>query len=118
MDEHELMQQIRSEMQAAYAARAAGGEGRARVCARRAAGWSLLHKSTGSGEVKLGNAVELLKQLEADAGAGESIRAAARRLTTRLTPEHTLPFDEDPLLDAECVIHFAFGRRWQTFTGS
>jgi hypothetical protein len=42
--------------------------------------------------------------LQADALAPEKVREAARRLTTRVDFDHTLPFEDDPLEDARLII--------------
>jgi hypothetical protein len=92
-------------MSAARQARAGGKEGRARVCARRAAG----HAIRGYREA-LGlrdhdhSAFFLLRWIASLPDVDEPIRASAQRLVTRVTPEHELPHPQDPLADAELLI--------------
>ncbi len=100
-----LRKQIEVELKQARLARASGNEGKARVCARRAAGWAAGHYF----QTRLGNefnpsAYVLLRQLVDHESAPEELRAAARRLTTRITPEHKLPFDQDPIEDAQVIV--------------
>jgi hypothetical protein len=47
-----------------------------------------------------------LQRLQADTLAPENVRAAARRLTTRVDFDHTLPFKDDPIEDARRIIEF------------
>ena len=88
-------------MHEAEASRRRGNEGRARVCARRAAGAALArHWSAGP----QANAFQLLQRAAADAGFPPALRQAAQRLTVRVTEAHTLPHDEDPLDDARALL--------------
>jgi hypothetical protein len=91
---------IEAELTRAEQARAEGKEGMARVCARRAAGWAA------AGE-KSGSAVDRLRSLAADDSAPAEVRQAAARLTARLSPDHTLPFEQDPLDDARLIVRYA-----------
>lgn len=50
------------------------------------------------------NAYEQLRMLEQDVTLEPSLRVAAKRLTTRITPDHRLPFPEDPLEDARRIV--------------
>jgi hypothetical protein len=34
----------------------------------------------------------------------DELRAAAQRLTTRVAEDHSLPFKEDPISDAEMIV--------------
>ncbi len=73
-----------------------------RVCARRAAGIAI-RESKG----ERGSAVEQLRTLARDESAPESIRQAAERLGAAVQKDHTLPFDENPIQDAERIVaHF------------
>ena len=116
VDEGALKILIRREMEHAAVSRQEGSEGRARVCARRAAGWAVIHLNpSGSNTPEPGNAYESLRWLQDQMRIEEPVRQAARRLTTRLTPEHELPFSEDPLQDAELVIKHVFKQDWRMF---
>ncbi len=92
---------IEAELAYARAARKQGKEGRARVCARRAAGWAIAaHYSHGR---PLG-ALSQLRWLETNDDASEQLRSAAGRLTEQVTEDHELPHSEDPLQDAEFIV--------------
>jgi len=92
---------VQAEMRDAYASRARGNEGRARVCARRAVGMALAgHWSMGAGM----NAYDLLLRAASSPGFAEGVREAAARLTVRVTEDHQLPHAEDPLGDARLIL--------------
>ncbi len=99
------------ELERAEQARAAGLEGRARVCARRAAGWAIrayYQRRAGAEAAGWGgDALAQLKRLSADADVPDGPRQAARRLTTVVDFAHELPFAEDPLADARSLVEFA-----------
>jgi hypothetical protein len=119
LEESQLKLKIRYEMELAYGSRNGGNEGRARVCARRAAGWAINRlRSDWAEREDLGSAYDSLRWLQQQSTASDTVRAAATRLTTRLTPEHELPFSQDPLLDAERVIRFVFAEDWRGFPRS
>jgi hypothetical protein len=85
--------------------RAEGRAGRARVCARRAAGWAIgptYRRSTGAEPPA--NAMTLLRWYRDFPEATESLRRAAGRLTTHVTRDHALPHPEDPVDDARTLI--------------
>jgi len=96
---------VEKELAQAHKARAMGNEGQARVCARRAAGIAIrewYRRRLGTGWH--GDALKQLQRLQADALAPENVREAARRLTTRVDFDHTLPFEDDPIEDARRII--------------
>ena len=101
---------IEDELAQGRAAQAAGIPGRARVCARRAAGLALKawFQARDGGQWG-GDAMRQLKRVQAEPAAPEAVRAAAERLTTKVDHDHALPFDNDPLVDAELIIAFARG---------
>lgn len=102
--------QIDEELEAARQARAAGNEGKARVCARRAAGWAI--GLSFEGEVPAQqrvNAYGLLRWYRRRPSASAQLRAAAERLTARITEEHTLPHEQDPLEDARRLVKALLG---------
>ncbi len=99
--------EVERELKAAEAARAAGNEGRARVCARRAAGYAIRAHyrrtaHTGWG----GDALKQLSRLRDDPALPEALRARAARLVTKVDHDHRLPFDDDPLEDARAIIAY------------
>ncbi|MBI4161450.1 MAG: hypothetical protein HY509_03290 [Acidobacteria bacterium] len=86
-------------------ARAEGNEGRARACARRAAGWAVEDHLARSGSlVRKRDAVDLLRRFRDRGEEPGDLREAAGRLTARVTPEHRLPHPEDPLEDARRIV--------------
>lgn len=109
MDAAQAQRRIAAEVRQAIASRAAGNEGRARVCARRAAGFGLSLARGGSNRP---NAYELLREAADDQELPEPIRQAAARLSARVTPAHRLPHGEDPLADARLILEdlgFGYG---------
>ena len=93
---------IQKELDRARAGQQNGNAGMARVCARRAAGIAI-RKSKG----ERGSAVAQLRALPREESAPESIRQAAARLGATVQEDHTLPFDENPIEDAELIVaHF------------
>jgi hypothetical protein len=92
-------EQIEAELAQARRAQAAGNLGQRRVCARRAAALALRARFG-----RAGDALKQLRLLEADAAQPESIRAAARRLSTKVDEHHQLPFTEDAVDDARLII--------------
>jgi hypothetical protein len=96
---------VRREMAQAEIFRQRGLEGRARVCARRAAGWAVLpvYRRQVRGDPP-SNVVALLRWYSADEAAPPGLRQAARRLTVAVTPAHVLPHPEDPLDDARRIV--------------
>jgi hypothetical protein len=85
----------------AIASRAAGNEGRARVCARRAAGFALAASLGVPGKP---NAYEMLCHAAGTHGLSESACKGAARLCVRVAKTHRLPHVEDPLEDARLII--------------
>jgi len=98
---------IEQELARARQARVEGNEGRARVCARRAAGLAIrAYDQRREGKQWDGDALTQLKRLQNDRAAPEGVRAAAARLTTKVDFDHRLPFAEDPVEDARGIIAF------------
>lgn len=93
--------QIESELQQAREAQLTGNPGLARVCARRAAGIAI-RKWLG----QAGDAMKQLGRLQADQRMPENVREAARRLSTKVQLDHTLPFESDPIEDARVIIEY------------
>ena len=103
-----LSSRIEAELTLGQAA-AAGNPGRARVCARRAAGWAIqawYQQREGPGW--RGDAMKQLLRLRADPAVPAALRAAAERLTTKVDYDHQLPFTDDPLEDARGIIEWVF----------
>jgi hypothetical protein len=108
-----LKQTIHRELENAHRARIDGNEGRARVCARRAAGWAVsFTRSLNEDREIEANAYEMLQWLVQQVDTAEDVRSAATRLTARVSLDHTLPFPEDPLEDARMIIETLLGTNW------
>jgi hypothetical protein len=103
-----LFLRIQREMHLARDARQHHREGRARVCARRAAGWALEPRWSREhpGQPAPG-AYMLLSWLVGEAQAPAPIRLAAQRLTVHVSTEFNLPHAQDPLDDASIIIKWA-----------
>ena len=108
-----LKRTIRRELEDADRARIDGNEGRARVCARRAAGWavSITRSLAEESEIE-SNAYDMLQWLAQQSDTPDAVRSAATRLTTHVSHNHTLPFPEDPLEDARMICDVLLGRGW------
>lgn len=101
-----LRARLESELDYAARARGAGQEGRARVCARRAAGWAVgVYRRTRRDEaVAERAALQHLRWLAAESSFPEPLRQAAARLTERINQAHQLPHRADPLEDARAIV--------------
>ena len=112
MKEKPLHDQIAHELVQARQFRAQGKEGRARVCARRAAGWAVaaFRQQRLKEETHL-NAYHQLQWFRKLEEISVELRTAAERLTTPVTPSHELPHREDPLEDAEMIVRSLLGER-------
>jgi hypothetical protein len=105
MDREELVEAIKREMETARESRAAGKEGRSRVCARRAAGLAIgWYAQQTLGVRPYSSAYKLLSWFQAREGVPARLREAAGRLTVRVTPEGQLPHEQDPLRDAQRIV--------------
>jgi len=101
--------EIQGELDRAQKALDENNEGMVRVCVRRAVGAAVRQWLAGRARPPAWGvtAVSQLRAMADDASMPESIRAAARRLSTTVERDHTLPFDEHPLDDARLIIeHF------------
>lgn len=108
-----LQRTIQRELEDANRARIDDNEGRARVCARRAAGWAVSFTRSLNEEREIeSNAYDMLQWLAQHMDTPDAVRAAATRLTTRVSHEHTLPFPEDPLEDAGMIVEALLGTNW------
>jgi hypothetical protein len=100
-----VLERVRAELERAERARSENNEGRARVCARRAAGWAVgfFFSQKTEGPTNR-DALKLLERYRDLEGAPENLRAAAGRLTARVTRDHRLPHRADPLADARRIV--------------
>src|SRR5512146_3285000 len=93
--------QVEAELARGAASRARGNEGRARVCARRAAGLAIREFLTRhSGEVRSLSAVDLLQQLRQSPGLPPDWMPLIDHLMLRVDEEFRLPAEVDLLADA------------------
>jgi hypothetical protein len=96
---------MESELQNAERARLAGNEGRARVCARRAAGIAARNfLARHALRLRDHSAYTALQVLAEYPGLAPDLRIATRHLVTRVTEEFTLPVDADLIDDARKLI--------------
>jgi len=98
---------IDNEISLARKALAIGNVGKARVCARRAAGiavtyWLDLHPELHWGE----SAIGMLNKLTEDNSMDGEIRNAAARLTASVKNQNPLQFTQDPLYDSNIIINY------------
>ena len=91
---------VDKELEHAEQARAHGNEGRARVCARRAAGiLAREYYSRLGGAPRTSSAVELLRRLQADSTLPAAARELVQHLTQQVDTSFRLPADVDLLGD-------------------
>ena len=101
----ELRRSIEEELRNAESARLNKNEGRARVCARRAAGMAARDFLSRQGVRRRNNsAYEALKVLADFPGLAVGLRAAAEQLTTRVNEAFTLPGGVDLIAEARKLI--------------
>ena len=105
--------EIRAELELAYVARAAGNEGRARVCARRAAGLAardylnlhgIMLDNAGQNRLRSASAYQALQALAGLAELAPELINAAQNLTSRVSPEFQLPKGIDLIDEAQKLI--------------
>ncbi len=101
----DLRQSIETELENAVRARAEGNEGRARVCARRAAGLAgRIYLSQHGVRLRSNSAYDILKVLADISSLPPELRTAAERLTLRVNEEFSLPPDIDLIAEAKKLI--------------
>ncbi len=105
-----LREKVYEELNEARNARMQDNEGRARVCARRAAGWAIesIYAAKEGEALPESNAYRFLQWFEQQQEHPRALREAAGRLTTRVNEDFNLPFTEDPLEDAEWIVGWVF----------
>ena len=105
MDISEVRKSIEMELTDGRDSREKENEGRARVCARRAAGLALgVYYERSMGKNPPTSAYKLLQWFSERKEISQDLRDSANRLTVRVTPAFKLPHDEDPLEDAQTII--------------
>jgi HEPN domain-containing protein len=93
--------EINTEFEKAEQARARGNEGRARVCARRAAGIAAREYLARQGvRPPSVSAYDLLNLLKEDARLPANLQQIADHLTLRVTEEFKLPINADLIQEA------------------
>ena len=107
MSEHAFIDRIDAEIRSAEEALHNGNEGRARVCARRAAGealaWFLTRFTRPHWKP---DAMNRLVSLQSDPFFPAEVQSSAQRLTTRVTELFQYPFTQHPVDDARIIIQF------------
>lgn len=99
--------QIQEELLLAKQSRNEGNEGRARVCARRAAGAAAQRylRKAGFGD-RAENALESLRTMKSEIELPERVVEAIDCLLKRVDLDHNLPADVDLIYEAETVIQY------------
>ncbi len=93
--------EIQAELDKAEQARASGNEGRARVCARRAAGIAAReYLRRGGNPPWTSSAYDVLRLLADEPSVPTNVKEAALRLTLRVDEEFQLPAGVDLLAEA------------------
>lgn len=101
----EVRKKIQQELLQGEAARDQGLEGRARVCARRAAGAAIREYLEQRGEPSPGpSAVDALEYLRSASGFLPQIQTVADHLLARVDENHQLPVDVDLLAEARWLV--------------
>jgi hypothetical protein len=101
----DIQARIQGELQAARDGRQNGNEGRARVCARRAAGVAArIFLGWKDGAPALGGIPDLFIRLAEIPSLSDSSRLAARNLLMTVDSNHALPEQIDLIHEAELLI--------------
>lgn len=96
--------EIAAELENAEQARARGNEGRARVCARRAAGIAIRDYLTRKGiRPPSASAMDLLNLLKEDPLLSPDLELIADHLALRVTEEFKLPIQVDLIAEARIL---------------
>ena len=97
---------IEQEISTARQSVAAGNEGKARVCARRAAGWAIQwFVSRNARPGWRTDAMSQLGNLQSDESFSNEVHAAARRLSARISDRFEYSPSADPIEDAITIIN-------------
>ena len=93
-----------TELENAQTARDNNNEGRARVCARRAAGFAIQDYLTRKGiQPPSKSAIDLLTLLKEEPLLPPDLKLVADHLTVRVTEEFKLPFDVDLIAESRLL---------------
>ena len=105
-----LDSEIRLELEHALASRQIGNEGKARVCARRAAGMAVKQFfQRNSTEIQKDSAYELILAFSNLPGLPSIIKKSASNLTKRVSKSFELPEGVDLIEDAERLCDYLSG---------
>ena len=103
-------QLTKSELAIALEARQSGNEGRARVCARRAAGHVAGEYLRRQGVVmKTESALDRLRFLESYPNSPALTKTTVNHFLVHITPEHKLPIKADLIADVELLARDLLG---------
>lgn len=98
------------ELQTAEIARADEKEGKARVCARRAAGIAIGEYFQRLGIQPVGSsAYDRLRALLTLPGISPAVEEVCQHLLVRVTPDHTLPVEADLVSETRWLVHELLG---------
>lgn len=101
MTDMEWKNRFEAELLQAEGARAAGNEGKARVCARRAAGIAIAaHFSRRGSTLPGASAYNHLRYLSEYSPLPEEVRQVALHFLVRTNPDHSLPIEVDLIEEA------------------
>lgn len=104
------LEQIEKELAGAREAQKSGNDGKARVCARRAAGWAITWFLSRHSKKAWGvQAMTQLTMLKEDRDFPQEVRDAAGRLTTRISGIFKYPFPTDPVEDSKLIVDYICG---------
>ena len=112
MEIAQARRQISKELETAETALRIGNDGKARVCARRAAGiaiacWLELHPEHAWGT----DAMSRLNHLRREPTVPPEVREAAVRLTTKITEQFTSAFSTNPIDDCRIIADYVLRSR-------
>ncbi|HMD13821.1 MAG TPA: hypothetical protein VKI62_04285 [Bacteroidota bacterium] len=101
-----FLSKIQQEISTARESVEVGNEGKARVCARRAAGWAIqwFVSRNARPDWRI-DAMSQLRLLQGDESFSNDIRDAARRLSTRISDRFEYSPSADPIEDAIIIIN-------------
>jgi len=92
------------ELDMARTARNNGNEGRARVCARRAAGHVIgEYLARNEIELKTGSALERLRYIYSSVNVDPEIKETVGHFLVHTTPEYILPIEADLILEVDLL---------------
>jgi hypothetical protein len=110
MSDTEWKHLTNTELKLAQDARDAGNEGRARVCARRAAGHIAGEYLRRTGiTFKSESALDRLRFLETYSKTPALTKVTVEHFLVHITPEHKLPIDADLIADVELLARDLLG---------